>query len=84
MKLDYFPEVTTTFAKDQSQYRDLPAYRYQDDDQGRIVFCWKLSWKERIIVLLSGRLWHQVLTFKLPLQPQMLGVDKPVMPPHTK
>jgi hypothetical protein len=82
MKLVEFPEVTTTFAKDQPQYRKLPAYRYQHDDEGRIVFCWKLSWKERFAVLFGGVLWHQVLTYNRPLQPQKLDIDKPHMPPH--
>jgi hypothetical protein len=38
-----------------------------------------LTWRERLRVLLGGVLWHQVLTFKGPLQPQLISVDKPEM-----
>lgn len=80
MKLIEFPEQTVVIAKDQPQYLPLPAYRYQDDDEGRIACCWSLSWRERWHVLLTGRLWHQILTFNKSLQPQLLTVSKPDMP----
>ena len=34
---------------------DLPAYR--DKDEGFTVSCWKLTWRERLSVLLTGRTW---------------------------
>ena len=34
---------------------------------------------ERLQILLTGRIWHEVLTFNGPLQPQMLMVEKPEM-----
>lgn len=77
-----FPEQTVIIAKDQPEYRPLPAYRYEGDTYGRIVFCWKLNWRDRLKVLFTGKLWHQVLTFNQPLQPQLLLTDKPEMPPH--
>jgi protein gp37 len=46
---------------------------------GRLACCWRLSFKERLVVLFTGKIWHQVLTFKQPLQPQLLGVEKPRM-----
>ena len=81
MKLIEFPEQTVIIAKDQPEYKPLPAYQF-GDETGRIAFCWKLTWRERLYVLLSGELWHQVLTFYSPLQPQLLTVEKPDMPPH--
>lgn len=33
-----------------------------------------------LAVLWRGTIWHQVLTFNQPLQPQLLSVDKPEMP----
>lgn len=78
MKLIEFPEQTTMIAKNQPQYRPLPAHRFGDTD-GRIAFCWSMSWRERLRVLLTGRIWHQVLTFDHPLQPQLLTVEKPDM-----
>jgi hypothetical protein len=82
MKLEDFPEVNTTIAKNQPEYLPIPAYRYKGDDRGRIVFCWKPSWRERFELLFGGVLWHHVLTFNHPLQPQMLTTVKPEMPPH--
>lgn len=81
MKLIEFPEQTVVIAKDQPPYIPLPAYQYPDDDEGQIVCCWSLSWRERFKVLFSGRIWHNVLTFNKPLQPQLLQVDKPAMSP---
>ena len=77
MKLVEFPEQTVVIAKDQPQYHPLPAYRYKDDPEGRIVCCWELTWKERFAVLFGGVLWHHILTFNHPLQPQLLTLDKP-------
>ncbi len=79
MKLIEFTEQTVVIAKDQPEYLPLPAHRFPNDPQGRIAFCWQLTWKERFAVLLRGKLWHQVLTFNQPLQPQMLAVEKPDM-----
>lgn len=82
MKLIEFPEQTVVIAKDQPEYLPLPAYRYHNDPSGRIVCCWKLSWLERLKLLFTGKLWHQVLTFNHPLQPQLLETEKPEMPEH--
>lgn len=79
MKLIEFPEQTVVIAKDQPQYLPLPAHVFPADQEGRIAFCWQLTWRERLAVLLRGVLWHQVLTFGQPLQPQLLGVEKPEM-----
>lgn len=80
MHLIEFPEQTVVIAKDQPEYLPLPAYQCQQDATGRIVCCWKLSWWERVRLLLTGKLWHQVLTFHKPLQPQLMLVKKPEMP----
>lgn len=79
MNLVSFPEQTVVIAKDQPQYQTLPAYVF-GGAEGRIACCWSLSWKERLRVLLTGHIWHQVLTFHHPLQPQLLSVEKPDMP----
>jgi hypothetical protein len=77
MDLIKFPEHNVVFAANQPEYLPLPARRFAGDPQGRIAFCWKLTWRERLSVLFRGVLWHQVLTFNQPLQPQLLGVEKP-------
>ena len=76
MELIEFPEQTVVIAKDQPQYKPLPAHQFKDAE-GRIAFCWKLSWRERLRVLLTGQVWHQVLTFNTALQPQLLSTEKP-------
>ena len=80
MQLIPFPEHTMVYAKDQPEYLPLPAHKLPDDPYGRATFCWKLTWRERIELLLTGKVWHQVLTFNQPLQPQLLTAEKPEMP----
>jgi hypothetical protein len=78
MKLVEFPEMTAVIAKDQPQYMPMPAHVGRSNE-GRVTFCWSLSWRERWSLFFSGVLWHQVLTFRRPLQPQLLLVDKPAL-----
>jgi hypothetical protein len=81
MTIVEFPEQTVVIAKNQPEYLPLPAHQFKANPQeGRIACCWKLSWRERLRVLLSGEIWQQVLTFNQPLQPQLLTVEKPDMP----
>jgi hypothetical protein len=75
-----FSEQRTVIAKDQPEYRPMLAYRFHGDPQGRIVCCWKLNWRDRFKVLATGKLWHSILTFNQPLQPQLIVTDKPEMP----
>lgn len=60
---DGYREVV--FAKDQPEYIPLPALT----DGQEVITSWSLDWKERIIVLLSGRVGLRLLTFGKPLQP---------------
>lgn len=74
MKLIEFPQQMMVLAKDQPQYFPMPAHV---DSEGTVTCCWSLTWRERFRLLLRGKLWHQVMTFNRPLQPQMLHIDKP-------
>ena len=74
MKLIQFPEQTTIFAADQSEYLPLPAYK---DKEGQVICCWKLTFWERLKVLVGGLIWHHILTFNQPLQPQLLTTTDP-------
>jgi hypothetical protein len=76
MKLIEFPGINTVYAKDQPQYFPLPA-RLIDGAEGQMICCWQLTFKERLKILFTGKIWHSVLTFKHPLQPQLLTVDEP-------
>lgn len=72
-----FEESNVVFAKDQTEYLPLPAHQRFLDTSGKVTSCWRLSWRERFKVLVTGRLWAVVLTFNQPLQPQRFGVDNP-------
>jgi len=77
MELVEFPEQTVVIAKHQPEYNNLPAHRFSDDKEGRIACCWELTWRERLRVLFTGHIWHQILTFEGPVQPQILSVEEP-------
>lgn len=81
-----FEGQTTVIAKNQPQYRPLPA-RYDDriDDQpgGFVTFCWKLTPAQLAIVNRTGQIWHRVMLCYGQLQPVSLFVTRPfeVKPP---
>ena len=78
MKPIPFPEQTLVVAKDQPQYRPIPAH--YDHKARTLTAVWRLTFRERLKVLFTGKLWHQV--FDMPLQPVKLTVDKPEMKPQ--
>lgn len=67
----------TLYAKDQPQYIPLPSYRLEDDS-GTVMTRWRLSWKERLTILLTGDLWLTMLTFNRALQPVKLTTKCPI------
>jgi len=77
-----FPETNVEIAKDQPEYLTLPSHVDMSTPQRVATFCWQLSWRERWQLLVRGRLWHQVLTFGHPLQPQLLHTVKPQLNPE--
>lgn len=78
MKPVAFPEQTVVMAKDQPEYLPLPAHR---DAEGLVTTCWKLTFKERLIVLFLGKFWFQQHTFGMRLQPQRPSVEMPELGP---
>lgn len=79
MDLVEFPEQTVVIAKDQPQYRPMPAHIDAAARECPVTCCWQLTWRERLTVFLTGQIWHTILTFRGPLQPQLLQVVKPEM-----
>lgn len=73
-----FPESTHVLAKDQQEYLPLPVHRQRD---GLVVSCWRLTWRERLKLFLTGRLWLMTLTYNAPLQPLAPQVDSPFSSP---
>lgn len=79
MRTVSFEEQTLVIAEQQHDYIPLPAHVFADDPHGRIVCCWKMTWRDRLRTLFTGLIWHQVLTFGGQLQPQRLSTEKPDM-----
>jgi len=75
MKPVEFKHQNIVFAKDQPEYQPLPALRI-DSPTGEVVSCWKLSFKERIKVLVFGRVWMSLMSFNKPLTPSYLAVNR--------
>ena len=73
-----FKGQNAVFGKDQPEYLPLPALLTSD---GIVLTCWKFSFKERLKVLFSGRLFLQVVTNGTPLQPLLPTVENPIQEP---
>lgn len=77
MKPVEFPQQKVVFAKDQPQYLPLPAYRSANGSM--VTSCWRMSWRERLRNLLTGRVYVSLLTFGSPLQPQIISIKPPAV-----
>lgn len=70
-----FKHQNIVYAKDQSEYKPLPALKL-DTQEGEVISCWKMSVKERLIVLFTGRVWLSLLSFNKPLTPSFMAVRR--------
>ena len=70
-----FKEVNKVYAKDQPEYLTLPVFA-SENENGEVTFCSYLSFKERLKVLFTGKIWVSLLTFGKPLTPSFLTVNK--------
>lgn len=75
MKPIDFPERTHLIAEHQDEYVTLPAL-IDDGPRGEVVFCMGLSWKERLKILFTGKLWCSLLCFGKPVTPSFFTVNK--------
>ena len=76
MKPLKFKQHNKVYAENQEPYLPLPVY--EDEKQGgRVFHCWQLSFKERIKILFTGKLWIMVLNFGKRLQPILPVADSP-------
>jgi hypothetical protein len=83
MKPSSFPESNGTLGGG-------PAARYGTEDDvgdlpvhcgsGQIISCWRLSWRERVRLLVSGRIWLHVLAERTHA-PVLLATESPFEPP---
>ena len=77
MKPVQFKEQNIIYAENQSDYMPLPAHRVEGDTSGTVICCWQLTEEEIKHVVETGVIWHSILTFSRPLQPQHLSTDSP-------
>lgn len=75
MKPVEFKHQNIIFAKDQSEYKLLPALKI-DSNLGEVISCWELTFKERIKVVFTGKVWVSLLTFNKPITPIFLAVNR--------
>lgn len=74
MKPIEFKEQNCVYAKDQPEYIPLPVHKTED---GMVISCWSLTWRERIKLLFTGKMWWMVMTFNAPLQPVKPDITSP-------
>lgn len=78
-----FDGCNVAVAEGQEEYQTLHAKAGEvplDDKGGTcegLTFCMKLSPEELAEIARTGVLWHTVLTFGQPLQPQCMSVQRP-------
>jgi hypothetical protein len=70
-----FKHSNRKIAEHQPEYETLPAL-VLDGADCQVVTCWKLSPRERIKALFTGRVWASLMTFGQPLQPMRMSVDR--------
>lgn len=70
-----FEHANITFAKDQPEYKPLPALRL-DGDEGQVITCWQLSDEEKAKVMETGLIWLNQWTFNKPLQPINISTNQ--------
>ena len=69
-KVSTFPEVNHVWKgwegdKERPHVEDLPAHILHST--GDTISCWKLSWRERLIAIFTGRVWLYVLGHQPPV-----------------
>lgn len=82
MKPIEFKHQNVVFAKDQPEYQPLPALKI-DSPNGEVISCWKLTFKERIKIIFTGRVWLSLMSFNKHLTPSYLAVNRKEIYSHS-
>ena len=72
-----FDGANAVFGAEQPEYEPLPAEIVENSKVGQINTCWELSPDELETVTKTRKIYVSLLTFGQPLQPIMVGVEKP-------
>jgi len=75
MKPVEFKHQNVVFAKDQKEYQPLPALKL-NTTEGEVISCWRMSFKERMKVLFTGKVWISLMSFNKPLTPSYMSVNR--------
>jgi hypothetical protein len=59
------------YGAQQPEYLPLPALR-MGDAFGTVRSCWSFGWRDRLRVLVSGRVYLDLMTFGDDIQPQLM------------
>lgn len=73
MKAIEFEEQNVVFAKDQPQYKPLPAFR---TEEGIVVTCWEPTEEEILKLIETRKIYLSQMTFNDPLQPILMAIEK--------
>ena len=74
MKAIKFKGYNVEFAKDQDEYKTLPAFH--DKESGIVTTCYKLSCMDLLKVIFTRKIWLGQVTFDKPFNPQKLSVNR--------
>ena len=75
MKPIEFKHQNVVFAKDQPEYQPLPALKL-NTPEGEVISCWGMTFKERVKVLFTGKVWVSLMSFNKPLTPSFIAVSR--------
>lgn len=75
MKPIFFSGANCIVAEHNQHFR-MPA-RSAHGGCGVVISCWQLTFKDRLRLLFTGKLWVQSLTFGHPHQPLLLTSQRP-------
>jgi len=71
-----FKGQNTVYAKNQAEYKPLPALKLEKSPTGEVISCWHMSFYERLKILITGKVWVSLMCFNKPLTPSYLTVNR--------
>lgn len=70
-------DTNVVYGEGQGEYKGLPAYKYPNDQMGRVVSCWQLTPEEiEELKANDGKIYLCLATFNQPLQPVSMSVKR--------
>jgi hypothetical protein len=73
MKPIKFKQSNVVYGVGQESLQELPALKFDD---GEVVSCWHLTFKEALRLLFTRKVWLCVATFNNPLQPTFMSTQQ--------